>query len=331
MYSARLSAERKIFKNALPRARFVRVAFYIFFCHLGKLMSPSIIRKHGRKSGFAAHVRLLAPVVIVLLAPVLANAQDDRDVHPFLSKRYFTTLGIFFPDRSFKFDVDGTAPSTTDEPVDFSERFQLGGTDVTGAFEIGWRFSENWLLRGQYFRVDDSASVALNDDIEWGDVVFNSGTRVTAGTEVSITRIFVGRILRQADTFEIGIGGGLHLLEIGAFIRGNAFIDGMDAGFRDEAVSVNGPFPNIGAWYVHSLSAKWALNVRLDWLSASVDKYDGKIVNAAAGLTYALSEHFGVGLSYNYFELDLRVNDESWRGRTRNQFHGAYLFLSSYW
>jgi len=120
------------------------------------------------------------------------------------------------------------------------------------------------------------------------------------------------------------------LLEIGAFIRGNAFIDGTDAGFRDEAVSVNGPFPNIGAWYIHSLSNRWAANVRFDWLSASVDKYDGKLVNAAAGLTYAMSEHFGVGLSFNYFEIDLGINDESWRGRTRNCFHGAYVCISGY-
>ena len=278
----------------------------------------------------AAYVSLLVLAVIVLLAPVLASAQDNHDVHPFLSKRYFATLGIFFPDRSFKFDVDGTTPSTTDESVDFSEQFGLSGTDKTGAFEIGWRFGENWLLRGQYFRVDDSTTVVVNDDIEWGDVVYNSGTTVTAGTEVSVTRFFVGRKLNKADAFDIGIGGGLHFLDIGAYIKGNAFIDGEDAGFRDEAVSVNSPFPNIGAWYIHSLSTRWAVNVRLDWLSASVDKYDGKIVNAAAGLTYAMSEHFGVGLSFNYFELDLGINDESWQGRTRNRFHGAYVYLSGY-
>jgi hypothetical protein len=280
--------------------------------------------------GMAAYVSLLVLAVIVLLAPVLASAQDNHDVHPFLTKRYFATLGAFFPDRSFKFDVDGTTPSTEDEAVDFSEQFGLSGTDKTGAFEIGWRFRENWLLRGQYFRVDDSTTVALNDDIEWGDVVYNSGTTVTAGTEVSVTRFFVGRKLNKADAFEIGIGGGLHLLEIGAFINGNAFIDGEDAGFRDEAVSVTGPLPNIGAWYTHSLSAKWGVNVRLDWLSASVDKFDGKIVNAAAGLNYAMTEHFGIGLSYNFFELDLGINDESWRGRTRNRFHGAYVYLSGY-
>ncbi len=62
----------------------------------------------------AAHVSLLVLALIVLLAPVFASAQDNHDVHPFLSKRYFVTLGIFFPDRSFKFDVDGTTTSTTD-------------------------------------------------------------------------------------------------------------------------------------------------------------------------------------------------------------------------
>jgi hypothetical protein len=48
-------------------------------------------------------------------------------------------------------------------------------------------------------------------------------------------------------------------------------------------------------------------------------------------LTYAMSRHFGVGLSYNFFELDLTINDESWRGSTKNRFHGFSVFLVGYW
>lgn len=270
--------------------------------------------------------------MIFLLASLPANAQDDQEVHPYLSKRYFASLGIFFPDRSFSFDVAGTLPSTlSEEPVDFSEQFGIGGTDESGAVELGWRYTENWIFRGQYFRVSDSSSVVLDSDVEWGDAIFSAGSAVRAGTEVEVTRLFFGRTYRESDHNEIGFGGGLHWLEIGASISGRAIVGGMDDGFHDDAVSVEGPMPNIGAWYVHSFSPELAATIRFDWLSASVDKYDGRIINASAGVTYALSRHFGVGLSYNYFELNLGINDESWQGSTKNRFHGFAFYLSGYW
>jgi len=271
-------------------------------------------------------------VVMLLLAPHPANAQDDQEIHPFLSKRFFASLGIFFRDRSFKFDIDGTLPSTlSEEPVDFSERFKLDGTDESAAVDLGWRYTEKWIFRGQYFRVSDSNSVVLDSDVEWGDAIFTAGSAVRAGTEVEVTRLFFGRTFRSSDNNEIGFGGGLHWLEIGAFVSGRALVAGMDDGFHDDAVSVEGPMPNFGAWYVHSFSPDWAANVRFDWLSASVDKYDGRILNTSAGLTYAMSRNFGVGMSYDYFELDLGINDESWRGSAKIRFHGLSLYLNGYW
>ena len=197
--------------------------------------------------------------------------------------------------------------------------------------ELAWRYSPNWVFRGQYFRVNDSSSVTLDRDIEWEDVVFGADSIVGAGAEIEVTRFFFGRTTRQSNRHEFGFGAGLHWLEISAFIAGNAIKNGMDIGFSNEAVSVAGPLPNIGAWYIYSFSPKWAANVRYDWLSANVDIYHGRLVNAAAGLNYAMSENFGAGIGYQYFELDLGIDDEAWRGSAKNRFHGFALFLTGHW
>ena len=49
--------------------------------------------------------------------------------------------------------------------------------------------------------------------------------------------------------------------------------------------------------------------MRVDWLSVSVGDIDGSIFNAAAGLNYSPTEHFGVGVIYNLFELDVTIRD----------------------
>ena len=207
--------------------------------------------------------------------PVFASDDSRQDSNPIFSTRSFASAGLYFPDRALKFRLDGSVP-TVESTIDFSERFDLASNDETAAFELGWRFSANWMLRGQYFNVDASSAVTLAEDAQWGDFRFNEGTGIRAGSDVS------------------------------------------------------GPMSNFGAWYIHSLSPRWAANVRADWLDVSVDGYDGRIVNAAVGLNYAPSEHFGVGVNYNFFEIDFGIRESDWRGRAVNRFDGFYVFLSGY-
>ena len=65
--------------------------------------------------------------------------------------------------------------------------------------------------------------------------------------------------------------------------------------------------------------------------SAKVGDYDGRIINAGAGVNYALTEHFGVGLNYNFFDLNIGVRDSGWKGRANIRYDGFYAFLSGYW
>ena len=102
-------------------------------------------------------------------------------------------------------------------------------------------------------------------------------------------------------------------------------------GFREEAASISQPLPNLGIWYMRAFTSKWAANARLDWLSASVGHYDGRIINAAASVSYALSDHFGIGLAYNFFEISLEVDDPDWNGRAISRLDGPYLSVNGYW
>ncbi len=269
-------------------------------------------------------------VLALLFSATVAMAQDTNNGHPILTRKHYVGIGVYFPEREVELRVDGSNPDDGQE-IDLSEQFRIGGAEEEGSLELGWRFGEKWLFRGQYFGVDGHSSAVLEEDIVWGDYTFNAGTNAAVGSELQVTRLFVGRQWRNDDNNEFGFGAGVHWLDISAFIQGQAFIDGQDAGFRRESVRTNGPLPNIGAWYVHAWSRRWAMTARLDWLSASVGDYDGSIVNASAGVNYAMNDYFGIGLSYNLFELDIGVKDEFWQGRVSHRFDGAYIYLSALW
>jgi hypothetical protein len=275
------------------------------------------------------------PLVLVLL-PTLVQGQDVNPIHPYLGNTFFASVGLFLPDQDTRLGLQSSIAIPDPEPapfqtIDFDETFGFTDSDETFSAEIGWRFGQKWQLRGQYFRVDNNSRVSLEEDVEWGDVVFNEGTFVGAGNDYQITRLFFGRTFRSNERSELGLGLGAHMLDISAYINGNATIDGVDVGYRQERASISQPLPNFGAWYVHAFSEKWATTIRVDWLSASIDEYDGYIVNSALSVGYAINDHFGIGLAYNFFEINLKVYDVDWAGRIVSRFDGPYLSLTGYW
>jgi hypothetical protein len=266
--------------------------------------------------------------VLVLAAPQDSSSEESDDLHPFLTNGFSLDIGVFFPDREWKLSVDGRL-SGPNVDIDFDETLKLGDPGDIFAAELAWRFRGQWSLLAQAFDSSDSASAVLEEDIEWGDVVFGAGTGVTAGTDLTLLRLFVGRQLDTSKYHDFGIGGGIHHLEIGAFIEGTAIVNGGRVS-RRESVSVSAPLPNIGAWYRYSLSPRWAFRARFDLLSADVGDYEGLLLNASAGVNFHAFEHFGIGVAYNYFELDVSINKSNWRGNLEAIYDGMYVYLSAY-
>ena len=279
-------------------------------------------------------LRLLHGVVLsaalICSATQLAHAEEQSKEHPYLTEKFFIDVGIFYPERQFNISVDSTIPGPSD-PIDFDAEIGARKSDELFSVNFGWRFGQKWQLETQYFAASGSRGAALEEDVEWGDIVFLAGSGVKAGQDFSVFRTFFARRFESGDEHEFGVGAGLHWLKLGAYIEGNVMTGAGDAAFRRESVSAVAPLPNIGAWYMHSLSPKWALKARVDWFGASFDIYDGTMTNASIGLNYQVFKNAGLGLNYNSFILDVDVNKNGWHGNANISYEGLYAYLSFYW
>jgi hypothetical protein len=274
------------------------------------------------------HVRHFALLLLVLSAP--AYSEEARTVHPYLSENFFIDVGIFFPNRTFGVAVDGSIGDDHDL-IEFEESFNLNEKDRIFALEFGWRFGDKWRLVGQYFESKGGSSVILEEDVEWADVVFQAGTSASAGASLTLIRAFFGREFRSGKMHEFGFGAGIHWLEIGAFIEGTILVEGGETAAAAESVRAHAPLPNIGVWYNYSITERWALRARADIFSAEIDRYDGTMLNLALGVDYQIATNFGVGLNYNFFDIDVKIDQSDWRGRIVTSHEGLYLNLSFYW
>ena len=271
----------------------------------------------------------LVVAILCLATPQLTVAEDSEGLHPYLESGFSLDLGIFYPDRELDLRVNGTISGINDE-IHFDEDFQLGNADNIFSAEASWRFRGRWSVIGQYFKSTDTKRAVLDEDIEWGDVVFGAGSNAAVGSKFSLTRIFFGRQLDTSEIHEFGIGGGIHWLEIGAFIEGEILVNGITTAAR-RSVSEGAPLPNIGTWYKYSISPRWALRARFDLLSANIGDYEGLMVNVALGVNYQAFKNFGIGLNYNFFELDVKINKSDWRGHIETTYDGVYVYASFYY
>jgi hypothetical protein len=270
----------------------------------------------------------LSLLCLLSLIPIQAVAQWETDQHPKLTDRFLFAAGAFVPEKNLKLRVDGSSPRTD---IDFEESLGLSSEETTGSGELRWRFGKKWSVSGQYFKTKDSATVALSQDIPWDDYILQAGSNVTAGIELSVARLFFGRVFSSGQKHELGLGLGLHWLELGAFVEGEFFLNDESSGFRRESVSADAPLPNIGAWYWYALSPRWMVSTRLDWLGASIGDYSGGLWNANAGVTFQAWRNLGFSFSYQLFKLDVDVKKSDWRGGADLTYNGPFLALHVNW
>ncbi len=271
---------------------------------------------------------LLASLFCVVGLPVCALAQSD--VHPYMKDGFIVQAGAFLPRLSLAISVDGTLAGEAQE-FDFDGALGASSSDEIFAAELIWRFGEKWSFRGQYFSGSRTATKTLEEDVEWGDAVFQQGSFVSAGTSLDITRLVFARDFSVSLHHEFGVGLGLHRMGFDVFLTGNLVVNGESLTAETRAVSAVAPLPNIGGWYAYSPSEKWVFDVRLDWLDATIGEYSGGLLNLAGGANYQLFKHVGVGVKYQRFHLKFDIDKPDWHGSMKLKYEGAYLYVSANW
>lgn len=252
------------------------------------------------------------------------------DTHPQLTSKFIVQGGTFLPRVDFKAGVDAGAII---ENPDFDLEGQLGvsnkDTLISGNFD--WRFTPKWSVHLQYFEVGRSGTAVLQEDVDFGDVIFEQGTSISAGTNSTVLRAFFGREFSKKEDRSYGIGAGLHRLSVNLSLSGDIIVNGVQEVNQTRAVGTTAPLPNIGAWYAWSPSPKWLLSARTDWLAASIGDYNGGLLNMAVGVDYQLSKHLGIGAKYQLIRLSLDVDKPEWTGNVELEYQGAYIYLSANW
>jgi len=263
-------------------------------------------------------------LLFILLIPKVYSQEKEEDENPLYTNKFVISGGLYSSAKSVGININGSGPN---EIIDFSEGFDLNNNELTFFGSFDWRFAKRWIFTAEYFSIKNGNKWELEEDISWGDVTFKEGSNVKIGFGLDMYRAFVGWSVLQKPKHEIGMGLGVHDLQVSAFIAGDAYINDNDFKFERRSVSANAPLPNLGFWYYYVPTSKWFLTANLDIFSLTVGEYSGSLWNVRAGVNYQIFKHFGVGFSYRYFNFAAKVNKKYWEGDFNMIFQGPLLSI----
>jgi hypothetical protein len=273
---------------------------------------------------------LCATVFLFASAPDPAQAQN---YHPSLSDSFIFSVGAFRSDNAFKISSDRNLLDGINDDIDFGNSIGVDDSSTLLNVQLRWKIGkrQKWSIWGQYFKNDATGDSTLLEDVEWQDLIFREGTFVEGGVKIEVTRLFAGYSFVKNEQSDFGIGAGIHNLDMGAFIGGEIKINDETTGYRRADADASQILPNVGAWYTFSPASKWALHGRVDWISANIGNYDGTMWNTNIGVNFQPFRHFGFDLSYQYFNLNLKVDKEDWKGGADMRYSGPVFSLTANW
>lgn len=268
--------------------------------------------------------------LILSVTPIVVMAQD-YDYHPVLSDNFNASLGYMRSSNSFSFESDILGDPGDD--IDFNDALKVSDHSSFFNGQIRWKFgsARKWSIAAQYFSNDATGDAVLEEDVEWEGITFREGTNVGAGVKLAVTRLFLGRSFVKNEQHDFGVGVGLHNLDLSAYIEGEIIIGDETTDFHRAEVGESQPLPNVGGWYNFSPAKNWLLHARVDWISANIGDYDGGLWNTNIGVGYQVWEHVGFDLSWQYFNLNLDVDSEDWRGSADMTYSGPVLSMIFAW
>jgi hypothetical protein len=276
----------------------------------------STVRRAASLAAIAATGTLLA---------ASARAADELDMQPGLS-HFSVRLGVYDMNLSTEVRVDGRGGNLGTR-LNFEKDLNLDDHKDTFNAALRWRFKERHFLELEHFRLDRRGFRRLDGEIRFGDEVFPIGADIRSSFTTEVTRLgYSYRIVRNRD-WGLAVGAGLHVTRLRTTLTEVAFDNINVAIGATEIAGVTAPLPVIGFGGARRLGKKWALLARGQVFSVEIDDIDGTITHGALYFEHDTLDRFGFGFGYDWFVVDIKTEEDFWRGRAKVHFDGPMLFL----
>jgi hypothetical protein len=191
--------------------------------------------------------------------------------------------------------------------VNFEDVFDLPTDKTVGRLEGYWRINKRQFLDFGYVDIDRSSHKVLQEDVEWGDRVFQTGGDVSASFNTRFPYVAWRYAFLNLEQVRISGSAGISYLGLSASLKANGAVTNPPAsGTVEEEGSIDFPVPQFG------LQLDWALNrvlmLEMYIRTIYIDAFDlrGGISESAIRLHWYFTKHFGMSAGIDKESIDIK-------------------------
>jgi hypothetical protein len=223
--------------------------------------------------------------------------------------------------------VSSVTNGTIGTEIDLEEDLGFDDGEFLTSFQAGARLGGAWSIMAEYYSLGRDSTANLARDIVVDDVTYPAAATVTAGFSTDIYRLAVQWEFARGENYAVGGALGLHATDVAFSLDGQGRIGNQPLAVQQRRQDVLAPLPTLGLFGRYEVAPNMILGGRAEFMSLSIDKYDGRLLVAEATFSYRFMRNVGVGVMWRYVDYRLDVEREASTARFDYSFSGPGLFL----
>ena len=269
-------------------------------------------------------------LLAVLAAPVLgAEAQPDAPRELLKPPTYsipspitdhFALKGVYYQpsvDTLLRYDSSTGVPGT-----EFLAEDTLGLDDELnqGSIEMWIRMADRHRLRVDFYEMSRKGNVVMDEVLRFGDTTFLPGENIVSDMDLRTLGLTYTYSIFRHETFEIGFGLGVHLVQM----QGEAE---APARFAGEDFDVAGPMASLALDGTWRFLEKFSVNGRVQYLQGNLDEVDGLYSQYQLDVQYRMHRNLAFGLGYSQTRMKVDSIDPDFSGMFDLKYAGPEAFV----
>ena len=214
--------------------------------------------------------------------------------------------------------------------VDFDQT--LGGDSSKGFFRLDgtWRWSQKNSLNFTWYQVNRSGSRVLNQQIDFGDKVFDVGAGVDSELDMGIYKMLYRYGVARTDQIDFDLGAGLYVANIKTALTATTSFGSTTVGTSQESV-LTAPLPTVGMQVDCKLTPKLHFLVLTDLFYFKYNDWEGSMGDLQTGLEYRFARNWSIGAAYDRLNLNLSGPVDPGSFSVRNGWNSLYSYVAFHW
>lgn len=246
-----------------------------------------------------------------------------------LSNRFVFAVGLFAPNLDTQVRLDSSTGMAGTE-IDFESTLGMDDTDLLPLVLGYYRVAKKHRINYQHFKLARHGNSVSDLEIRFGEVTFPANLPLSSYFEVDVYSLGYSYSLIQKKKMELAFSVGLQFQDIEMGIAGS-----VGPGFIVEDADVVAPMPTFGGSFDYAISDKWIFTSLVGIFGLEIDlgddsDFSGEIVQINTGIAYKAFKNVAFALQYNYFRVDVDVNDTDWSGTLKYRYSGPVLAIAAY-